>query len=82
MTRQIEYANSLVGSRPEARFSRLNALTCSGNSGNLAVHSALWGSSPRRIQLRATSANRSRKRKPSDEPKEKMVGNYDDALQR
>lgn len=73
MTRQIENANSLVGSSTGSRSNRLNALTAAVI---LLVGGALtgWGQQPQAVQ--SESGSQAAEKKPVSEPKERMLGKY------
>ena len=74
MTRQIEYANSLVGSRTGTRFFRLNALTATAI---LMMGGALagWSQQPLAVQSE-TAKPAAAEKKPALAPQEKMAGKY------
>jgi hypothetical protein len=73
MTRQIEKANSLVGSSAGSRFARLNALTAAVI---LAIGGTLSGFGQQPQAVQSETAKPAAEKKPVAEPKEKMVGNY------
>ena len=72
MTKQTEFANSLVGSQAGFRISRLCALTITSI---LAIGSVGgFGQQPQATQ--SATAKPAAEKKPAPEPKEKMLGNY------
>ena len=73
MTRQIEKANSLVGSSAGSRFARLNALTAAVI---LAIGGTLSGFGQQPQAVQSETAKPAAEKKPAAEPKEKMSGNY------
>ena len=73
MTRQIEKANSLVGSSAGSKFARLNALTAAVI---LAIGGTLSGFGQQPQAVQSETAKTAAEKKPVAEPKEKMVGNY------
>jgi hypothetical protein len=71
MTRQTEFAHSLVGSQAGTRISRLYALTVAAI---VAIGSlSSFAQQPQAVQPETTKPA---ERKPAAEPKEKMLGNY------
>lgn len=70
MTRQTEFANSLVGSPAGFRISRLRALT----AGVILAIGAMSGYGQQPAPSEA--AKPTTEKKPAAEPKEKMLGNY------
>jgi hypothetical protein len=72
MTKQTEFANSLVGSQAGFRITRLRALTIASILAIASVGG--FGQQPRPVQ--SEPAKPATEKKPASEPKEKMLGNY------
>jgi hypothetical protein len=73
MTRQIESANSLVGSSAGSEFSRFGALAAAVI---LVLGGTLTGLGQQPQAVQQESAKPATEKKPAVEPKEKMAGNY------